>query len=233
MRHVETMILYVTCHPDREPVVPATGSVRVWDTYHQGQLPNYITALKRGLFDRTPTITILEDDVEVPPGFVPYVDHFLSFIAKYNHVVQWWCNGRMWTPSDVLDNDTGTPYPIFVHRKASKFLSLQAVTYARPIAEKILVYLERVNAIANPDDLGQKHSGDMHIGRLLHMEGHDFLIHWPPIVKHVGAQSMVAPGMSLDDGFRTNPYYSWNNAIDVMKRRPSPIVLYPGEYDET
>ena len=227
------MIPFVVCCPGREPVT--TGGVQVWDDKREGVLVNYTRTLGAALAasDSGP-VTIMEDDVEVPPGFGNYVDHFYPWIERFGAPVQWWWNGRMWDPwtTTVSHDEDGNRAQLFVHRKASKFLSTQAVTYPRALAVAIYHRLTALIPNAQTDDLGAKHSADYLIGRALHEWKRDFLIHWPPVVDHVGRNSMVAPGIPFEDGFRNNIYYSRNNAEYLITRRPAPIVLYPGEYDE-
>ncbi len=223
------MIPYVVCCPGREPVNEC--GITVWDTKLEGNLVNYARTLATALDTvQSGPVTIMEDDVEVPPGFGNYADHFYPWIERNGMPVQWWTNGRMWEPTS--GDWEHVPQSMFVHRPAGKFVSTQAVTYPRALAVAISMHLNALVPHAPMDDHGRKHSADQRIGRFLYEHKRDFLIHWPPVVGHVGRDSMVAPGIPFEDGFRNNVHYSRNNAEYLMTRRPAPLVLYPGEYDE-
>ena len=219
------MKFHVTCHPDRTPTVQ--GGIRISDDKREGQFPTYVRALRTALADCRGPITIVEDDVELTAGWEDYVEHYYEWIQQTGQCVQWWCNARMYKPADGLLSPG-----LFIHRPGGKFTSLQAVTYSRGVAFLLLAELEHMLSDAPRDDLGRRHGADAAIGRVFYNQRQDFVIHWPPIAQHVGANSMVAPGIALDDGFRTNPYYSRNNAQQIFKTRPTPLVLFPGQYDE-
>jgi hypothetical protein len=221
---------HVLCCPGRTPTVQ--GGVQIWDTKLEGHFPTYVRAIRQALHDNRGPITILEDDTEITAGWWDYVQHFYEFVQRTGQVVQWFCNGRMYIPGSAQGWTFSTSLGYFIHRPGGKFLSTQAVTYSRGVAFLLLSELEHMLADAPKDDLGRRHSGDAAIGRVFYNQKQDFLVHWPPVAQHVGANSMIAPGMALEDGFRTNPHYSRNTAQQLFKTRPSPLVLYPGEYDE-
>jgi hypothetical protein len=213
---------YVLCSPHREP--RTTGGVQVFDEHSRGQLFGYIELLRQALNrGGNVPVTLLEDDCEVPEGFDDYVSHYHGFIHRTGAPVLWFSPSYMYTPPT---NNRAYP-PYFVHRPAARFVFTQAVTYPRLLAEHLLNWLIKLEPRLPSDGDGRKHNGDWLIGRALSQVNRDFLLHWPPVVQHVGTDSVVQPGEQLDARYRTSSYYSSIWAEDICKLRPDPMVVFP------
>ncbi len=198
--------IVVMNHPDRNPYTllkqlsVCHDAVVVTDTMRKGALHNAISAFTVGVELGGP-VTILQDDVEVCINFLPYMAQYLGHVERHGTVIQWFMNGHNF-------NAGWDAFKAVLHeRTPDQFLSTQAVTYPHDLAVKILAHLKRVEPDVRPDDLGRKHGDDMHIRDAMILADRHFYIHVPALVQHIGEDSLVAPGLSLYDGFRQSKCY--------------------------
>jgi hypothetical protein len=184
------------------PPVRASGWNVVATPHRQGQRRTYWRALALGVAETRASaddrILIFEDDVELCRNALAYMQRTplpdgLDFVS--------WFDGHM-------INHRASPgvYPL----PAEKFFCLQAVTWRRSTAERLL----RSPAAAAWSD---RHSGDTLIARIL--TGRRYGVHVPNLVQHIGAQSICNPGQTLA-GVRTANNYPGRSFDAARLGRP-------------
>lgn len=161
----------------------------VIDNEHRGNLYCAIEAFSLGTKFAGP-LTIVQDDIEICRGFVPYLEKYMGEVERNNLVLQWFASPHYFP---TKDNVTG---PDGFRRGADDFLFCLATTYSRKWAFQILDYLSRIAEEAEEtgkwkDDTGRVHGDDMHIRDLLKREHGEYWVHVPGIVQHVGERSLV------------------------------------------
>lgn len=154
----------------------------VRDDAGRGQLQTMLRVLMLGPQHGSP-VTLIEDDVLICEGFVPYVTGMLPLPFKgLPHVVQWFAHGEIpvWAPR-------------WFRQKGDRYYFNQAVTFS----------VEACRAILESDltrDWAEPHGGDVLIQKVLASKGWRFATHVPGLVQHdqqtslVGNNARVRPG---------------------------------------
>lgn len=191
-------IIIMTAPPRQTDALRAslTGAtvLETIDTDHRGSFYNAISAFNAGCTLGGP-FTILQDDVMVCKNFVSYVERLEETIEREQWIVNWFDVTRAKQPIA----------PVLTWEHGSEFYYSQAVTYASGVASRILNYLQtEALPLSQKDDRGQTHGDDMWIRAALTDHREMFLKHLPSLVQHIGQESLVAPGMRLEQHQRVS-----------------------------
>jgi len=190
--------------------------VIVGDSNRRGALMCAIDAFTVGVQLGGP-VTIVQDDVEICRNFVPYLAQYLPHFERFQTVIQWFMNGGAFNAAyDVYK-------ALLLEQTPDRFLSTQAVTYSHNTAANILAYLKKAEPGLRPDDLGCKHGDDAIVRDALIWIGKPYYIHVPALVQHVGEDSVVAPGLTLYDGFRQSKCYVGRGFDAMTLKVPEPF----------
>lgn len=177
------------------------------DTERRGSFYNAITALTVGVASAGP-FALLQDDVQPCRNFVPYLERLSASVER---------EGWMIDLFDVELPRQPTDHPVFIWRGGEEFYYSQAVLYSSQMAQKILKFLvEHAIPASQKDDRGQTHGDDMWIRAALRESREAFLVHLPSLVQHIGGESLVAPGMRLEQYQRISRNFIGTD-FDVMK----------------
>lgn len=178
------MIFVVQTCPPRNPAaivarLEAQGAevLEVADVGAEGELRGMLRALELGAAARGGAVTLLEDDVLICEGFVPYVCEEWRDPAV--PVVRWYA------PGDLTPN---LPRGWCVE-PGGRYFCNQATTFEPAFIRDLLASPEAARRLAVSD----RHSGDALIAEVLERRGDYFATHLPGLVQHVGEQSLVAP----------------------------------------
>lgn len=176
------------------------------DADRLGSFYNAIAAFRVGVNLGGP-FTILQDDVQVCRNFVSYVSRMLSTIETEEWIVNWFDVTLPMQPRE----------PHMIWRDGKGFYYSQAVTYPSMMGARILDYLEQVAIpLSQKDDRGQTHGDDMWVRAALTEMRESFLVHLPSLVQHIGGDSLVAPGMRLEQHQRVSRHFIGTD-FDVME----------------
>lgn len=168
------------------------------DIGNEGQLRGMFRAL--ALVMGHGAVTLLEDDVEICEGFVPYVCERWSYAP--------WPVVRWYAPGDLPR--TRRPRGGFVSMPGGRYKCNQAVT----IRADIVNGLARCSFTTRRLNETDRHSGDALIAEYLDSIGYSFAQHLPGLVQHMGGKSLVTANRNpLRDRFHEGPYHTSHNYI--------------------
>lgn len=179
--------------------------VVVPDVGNEGQLRGQLRAL--ALVKGHGAVTLLEDDIEICDGFVPYVCERWSY--RPEPVIRWYAPGDL--PAGLARGWHALP--------GGEFKCNQAVTLREDFVMRLLSSEPTARRLAAPE----RHSGDALIADVLAALGEPFAQHSPGLVQHTGRTSLVtASRNTLRDRFHEAGYHLSHNYIgrDGDPRRP-------------
>jgi len=210
------LIFVVQSCPPRDPApliarLEAQGAevLEVADVGREGQLRGMLRALDLGVRARGGPVTLLEDDVVICDGFVPYVcEHWRE---PRRPVVRWYAPGHI--GPEVA--------PGWLIEPGAEYLCNQATAMSVDFVRALLAAPETAARLASANP----HSGDALIADVLHRGSVDFATHLPGLVQHEGAASLVAPIMNPQRSRLTaGPYhhslYFIGAGVDARTVRP-------------
>lgn len=203
-------------------------TVTDWGEYpKRGALPNAIRCFEQALKFEGP-FTIVQDDIEVCKNFGRYIVQYMGMLEQLNMPIMWYSYPHLW-------NDGWQPSKtLLVQYEPERFLNTQAVSYPSKLAGRIHGDLcEMLGGFIKPDDLGFFHGDDQCIQRSLCVRRREFFVHIPNLVQHVGEESIVAPGLTLYDGYRQSRCYVGRGFDAMQLKIPEPWNYQPSTRKRT
>ncbi len=200
------MIFVVMCCAPRTPgplvrqlMEQGAGVVhQVWDEPRRGCWYNFRAALECAWELNQGSACILQDDTKICKGFVPYVhQQFVhqQFSAKeFSGLIQLWVRGN----DAPRKPPTQRQQPRLEERPGADYKGNQVSIYTPSMQYYLRRWFDERAQEEQRDDLGHRHGDDHEISCYLRARKLNYYIHFPGLAQHVGADSIVAPGMSLD-----------------------------------
>lgn len=186
--------------------VPNANVLIVPDQGNEGELRGMIRALDIGRRADGRVLTLLEDDVEVCDGFVPYV--CARWADPGPLVVRWYAPGDV--PEDAPSG--------WLLEPGRNYLCNQATTMTVGFVDRLLESQHLGARLRSRD----RHSGDALIADVLGELGWHMATRVPGLVQHAGEKSLVSPNSNpLRRRFEDGVYHRSRRYIgsDVDPRR--------------